>query len=137
MKAPGLYTRLVATVLLAAYAIACTGYQTVTDPAAQLQAAPKQVGKLRVSLKDGERFELSKPQVYGDTLRGFTLAGKAKSVAMDDVAKLETAKVSAIKTVALVAGIAVVGGLVVGALAAASASSGSCSLDGIEYTGGL
>ena len=137
MKAPKLYTRLVATVLLAAYALACTGYKTMTDPATQLQASPKKVGTVRVSLKDGERFELKSPQIYGDSLRGFTLGGPPRSVAMEDVTKLEAANVSAAKTAALVAGLVVVGGLVVGALAAASYSSSSCSLSGIEYTGGL
>lgn len=137
MKIPRLYTRLIATVLLAAYALACTGYKTMSDPAAQLQASPKKVGTVRVSLKDGERFELKSPQIYGDSLRGFTLSGPPRSIAMDDVTKLETTNVSAVKTAALVAGIVVVGGIVLGALAAASYSSSSCSLQGIEYTGGM
>lgn len=137
MKTPKLYTRLVATVLLAAYALACTGYKTMSDPAAQLQASPKKVGTVRVSLKDGKRFELKSPQIYGDSLRGFTLSGPPRSVAMADVAKVESTNVSAAKTAALVAGIAVVGGIVLAAVAAASYSSSSCSLQGIEYTGGL
>lgn len=123
--------------MLAAYALACTGYKTMADPAAQLQASPKQVGTVRVSLKDGERFELQSPKLYGDSLRGFALDGRPRSVAMDDVSKMEAAKVSAAKTAALVAGIVIVGGIVLGALAAASYSSSSCSLQGIEYTGGL
>lgn len=137
MKAPRLYTRLVATLLLTAYALACTGYHTMADPAAQLQASPKQVGKVRVSLKGGERFELKSPTLHGDSLRGFALGGQPRSVAMDDVTKLEVANVSAAKTAALLAGVVVVGGVVLGALAAASYSASSCDLSGIEYSGGM
>ena len=129
------YTRLAAAIVLAAYIPACTGYATLADPSAALTASPKPIEKARVTLKNGERFELATPVVYGDSLRGVPPGGPARSIALADVAKVEVQKGDAAKTAGLVVGVLLLGGLVAGAIALASYQAPTCSLEGADYTG--
>jgi hypothetical protein len=71
---------------------ACTGYQTLADPAADLQASPSPVTRARVTLRSGERLELNSPCVSGDSLMGFSVDGGPRHVALADVTKVQVPK---------------------------------------------
>lgn len=101
-------TRLAATILLAAYLPACTSYQALADPAANLQASATPVKRVWVTLQSGARFQLNSPYLEGDSLRGVSELSRPTCVAMTDVVKVEVREVNEIKTVGLVLGSAVV-----------------------------
>jgi hypothetical protein len=101
-------TRPAAAILLAAYLPACTSYQTLADPAANLQASATPVKKVWITLQSGAHFQLTSPYVEGDSLRGVSELSRPTSVAMADVVKVEVREVNEIKTVGLVIGSAVV-----------------------------
>jgi len=135
MRYPIRYLRFAAAIVLAAYIPACTGYTTIADPSTALQPSPKPIEKARITLINGEQFEMATPVVSGDSLRGIPPGGPARSIALADVAKVEVQKADAAKTAGLVAGVLLLGGLIAGAVALSSYSSSSCSLDGVDYTG--
>lgn len=126
MKAPKLYTRLIATLLLATYLPACTSYQAMAAPTVELQAPPKPVQEARLTLASGERFELRAPRVNGDSLRGLGMNGKPRSVALADVTKVEVQKPNTAGTVGVIVGGLVVGGLIVGGILLSNADFGCC-----------
>jgi hypothetical protein len=130
------YARFVAAILLAAYIPACTGYTTLADPAASLSASPKPIGQVRITLKNGKRFELAAPLVAGDSLRGTPAGGPPMSFALADVAKVEAQKTDAARTAGLVVGVVLLGGVIAGAIALASQPT-TCSWDGEVDTGVL
>jgi hypothetical protein len=125
--------RWTAAMLLAAYMPACTSYHVLADPAAAIAASPKPIDRARVTLLNGQRFEMRKVQVDGDSLRGTGYGVGVNGIALADIKKVEVAKPSAGKTVALVLGIGAVAGLVAGAIAMASWGSESCTVEGVEY----
>ena len=96
------FTRLAAAILLAVHLPACTSYQTLADPVADLQASPKPVKKVWVTLQSGAHFQLTSPYVAGDSLRGVSELSRATSVPMADVVKVEVREVSEGKTALLV-----------------------------------
>jgi len=120
--------RMIAAGLLAIYLVACSSYHTIADPATALQPSPKPIHSVRVTLHDGKKFVLKDAMVYGDSLRGFTLNGRAQSVALADLAKVEAPKTNVAATVGVIAGATVLLGAVVGAVALAGYSSSSCSI---------
>jgi len=118
------YTRFVALVLLAVHLPACTSYQTLADPVADLQASPKPVKKVWVTLQSGAHFQLTSPYVEGDSIRGVSELSRATSVPMADVVRVEVRTLSAAKTVGLILAIPVV---IFGSLLGLCALSGCMS----------
>ena len=114
----------VTVVLLAAYLPACTSYQVVTDPAAALQPAPDQPGKVRVTTSDGRKIPVKRPTIYGDSLRGMSERKKPVSLAMADIVMVEVQRSSTSKSVALGLGIAVAAGIIVGLVLLSNADFG-------------
>lgn len=82
-------TRHAAAILLLCYVPACTGYQTVADPEAGLQASPMQLDQARITLWSGERFKLTSPHVFGDSLSGVQKDKSVRKLALADVKKFE------------------------------------------------
>ena len=120
--------QLVAGALLGAYLPACTSYHLLADPVASLQAPPKPINSVRVTLRSGEHSVLRKPTVVADSLRGFMPGGAATTLALSDIEQVEEQRTSAGKTVALAVGIVAGFGLIAGAAAASSWSSSSCTI---------
>jgi hypothetical protein len=126
--------RWTAAMVLAAYMPACTSYHVLADPAAAIAAAPKPIDKARVTLVNGQRFEMTKVRVDGDSLRGSGYGVGERGIALADIKKLEVAKPDAAKTVGLVLGIGAFVGLTVAVAAAMSEwGSESCTVEGVEY----
>lgn len=82
-------TRHAAALLLLCSLSACTGYQTVADPAAGLGASPLQLDQARITLWSGERFKLASPRVFGDSLSGLQKDKSMRKLSLADVKKFE------------------------------------------------
>ena len=101
MKTPRLYTRLIATVLLAAYLPACATYSIMPDPATTLKPPQTELKQVQVTLRTGEQVTVRSPRVEGDSLRGTWPNSLVKSVALADVATVQVKRTSIEKTVGL------------------------------------
>jgi hypothetical protein len=115
-------TRLIAAILLAVIPGACTGYQTVADPEAGLGASPMQLDQARVTPWIGERFQLTSPEIFGDSLRGFLADGTVRTVGLVDVKKFEMRTVDPERTMTLIS-------VVVCAVGFALAKATTCTPD--------
>jgi hypothetical protein len=126
--------RWTAALVLAAYMPACTSYHVLADPAAAIAASPKPIDKVRITMVNGKRFEMTKVRVEADTLRGVGYGVGERGIALSDIKQVEVAKPSPEKTVGLVLGIGAFVGLTV-AVAAAMADWGSesCTIEEVEY----
>lgn len=79
---------LCAAALLSA-AQACTSYQALGDPVADLAAYPSPVGPARVTLRSGERITFVSVQVTGDSLKGVLKGGESRTIALTYVEMVE------------------------------------------------
>ena len=82
-------------------ATACTSYQALADPVAELATYPSQVGPARVTLRNGKRIKFASLQVEGDSLKGFLDDGGPSSIALADVEMVELRREDVEKTQAL------------------------------------
>ncbi len=115
--------RAIAAVVLLAYLPACTGWHRLpeTQPA-PLKESPQ---SLRITLKSGERIELRKARLSGDSLIGEIKPTPNESpvrfaVGLSSVQRIEDRKVNTARTVALVVGsigVAALAGLLIVAAA--------------------
>ncbi|HET9292997.1 MAG TPA: hypothetical protein VFO06_01795 [Gemmatimonadales bacterium] len=123
--------RWTAAMVLAAYLPACTSYHVLANPAEAIAAAPKPIDKVRITMVNGKRFEMTKVRVEADSLRGLGYGVGERGIALSDIKQVEVAKPSPEKTVGLVLGIGAFVGLTV-AVAAAMADWGSesCTVSG-------
>ena len=121
--------RWTAALVLAAYMPACTSYHVLADPAAAIAESPKPIDKVRITMVNGKRFEMTKVRVEADSLRGLGYGVGERGIALADIKKFEVSKASPGKTVALVLGIGAVAGLIASAVAMASLGSESCTID--------
>jgi hypothetical protein len=123
--------RWTAALVLAAYMPACTSYHVLADPAAAIAESPKPIDKVRITMVNGKRFEMTKARVEADSLRGLGYGVGERGIALSDIKQVEVAKPSPEKTVGLVLGIGAFVGLTV-AVAAAMADWGSesCTISG-------
>ena len=104
-------TQVTAVVLLVAYVPACTSYQALVDPVEGLRAPAKPIERARITLVSGERFELEKPVILGDSLSGTRKDVGSVSVGLSDIMKAEVRRPDTDKTVGLVVGIVVLAGV--------------------------
>ena len=118
-------TRHAAAILLLCFLPACTGYQTVTDPAAGLGASPLQLDQARITLWSGERFKLDSPRVFGDLLSGFQKDKRVRKLALTDVKKFEMHAINPERSMLLV-------GVVFCSIFSTIAHGGSCESDDAE-----
>jgi len=88
--------------LLGVFIAACTTYQNLADPANELQPSPSPVAQARVTLRDGERFDLDAPCVEGDSLTGMSAEGLPRHVALTEVSRVQVPKRGAGRTPAFV-----------------------------------
>jgi len=82
-------TSLSPALLLGVSIAACTAYQTLADPAADLAAPAAPITRVRLTLRTGERLDLESPCVHGDSLVGTPAEGPPVHVALADVAKAQ------------------------------------------------
>ncbi|MDH3498207.1 MAG: hypothetical protein OER21_15725 [Gemmatimonadota bacterium] len=107
--------RAVAAATLVTYGTACHSWRPLA-PAPELVIAEQQFDRVRVTTRQGERFELAEPTVRADSLFGLREAVGVRSmrrflagVALADVARIETLHSDAGRTVLAV--VLVSGGL--------------------------
>lgn len=75
--------------LLGASIAACTAYQNLADPASELAASPSYITQVRLTLRTGQRFTLTSPCVFGDSLSGMPRNGPEVHVALADVSLVQ------------------------------------------------
>lgn len=68
---------------------ACTSYQALADPVADLATYPSPVGPARVTLRSGGRVKFVSLQVEGDSLRGALEGGGSRTFALTYIQKVE------------------------------------------------
>lgn len=115
--------RRIAAILLAVTLPACTGYQTVADPEAGIGTSPMQLDQARVTPWIGERFKLTSPEIFGDSLRGFLADGTVRTVGLIDVKQFEMRTVDPVRSGILV-------DLVMCTVVAVISPNGTCESDG-------
>lgn len=81
--------RWIAVLLQLAAAPACTSYQALADPVADLATYPSPVGPARVTLRSGERINFVSVRVEGDSLRGVFEGGGSRAFALTYVQTIE------------------------------------------------
>ena len=106
---------LVTALITTSYLTACTGWRVQ-------EAVPQHAAELRITLADGHRLSLRKPQVIGDSLVGFATQEHGSpservrvAFLAADVQRVEGRKLDAGKTALALIGLGAVIGLVVAA----------------------
>jgi hypothetical protein len=95
--------------VLAAHLPACTGYQTIEDPAPVVRAEKAPIERVRMTLRTGESVELEKARVSGDTVYGTVRkGGESRAIPLADASKLELRRPAPDKTIGLVIGLTAV-----------------------------
>ena len=96
------YRRIAAALLLASHISACSRYQVMTNLATGFQSSPTAITQARVTLRNGQRFELGFPCVSGDSLQGTAAKGTVRRVALREVTKVEIPRTRAGNTASFV-----------------------------------
>lgn len=97
--------RFATVLLLVLHIVGCTSYHVLADPVASLQAPPKPIKKVRVTIDTGKRFEIMSPHLSGDSIQGSLRDGSAVSVPMKTVQAAELRRPDGTKTFLLTFGV--------------------------------